>query len=230
MKPCPLCRSSAVYASHRTGILEQGPLTWLGILPFRCGDCQSRFYRLAWFDPRRRRRYDSDFASDEPRPPRWPLRVRASVTVERPGEGPVSLSGMTENASLGGARLHLPEAVPQGSRVEVSFEGGVVASGSVRWNRPEGEQDVVHGLRLDSPLKPPGQHSKPLRRLRRRRFLRRLLIGLLGLALIAAATWGLVWMMDAFRAYNPQYYEPKDIDRQRYELQRQLEEMSRQAK
>ncbi len=137
---------------------------------------------------------------------------------------------MTENASLEGARLRLPHALPEGSRVGVSFEGGAVSSGSVRWNRPEGEDDVVHGLRLDSPLKPPGLHSKPLRRLRRRRFLRRFLIGLIGLALIAAAAWGLVWMMDAFRAYNPQYYEPKDIDRQRYELQRQLEEISRQGK
>lgn len=139
----------------------------------------------------------------------------------------MSLPGRTENASLEGARLRLPEAVPEGSRVEVSLEGGAVASGSVRWTRPEGEQDVVHGLRLDSSLKPPGLHSKPLRRLRRRRILRRLLIGLIGLVLIAAAAWGLVWMMDAFRAYNPQYYEPKDIDRQRYELQRQLEEVNR---
>jgi hypothetical protein len=230
MKPCPLCRSTAVYASHRTGLLERGPLTWFAILPFRCDDCQSRFYRLAWHDNRRRHRYDADFPSPQRRPPRWPMKIRASVTVERPGEGPVALSGMTENASLEGARLRLPNAVPEGSRVELTFEGGAVASGSVRWNRPDGEEDVVHGLRLDSPLKPPGLHSKPLRRLRRQRFLRRLLIGLIGLALIAAAAWGLVWMMDAFRAYNPQYYEPKDIDRQRYELQRQLEEVNRQRK
>ena len=58
--------------------------------------------------------------------------------------------------------------------------------------------------------------------LRRRRTLRRILLGCIVLGVIAVATAGLVWLMDAMRAYNPQYYEPKDLERERYELQRRL--------
>jgi len=37
------------------------------------------------------------------------------------------------------------------------------------------------------------------------------------MALTAA---GLVWLMDSFRIYSPVYYEPKDVERERYETQR----------
>jgi hypothetical protein len=40
--------------------------------------------------------------------------------------------------------------------------------------------------------------------------------------MIALAAAGLVWLMDAMRRYNPEYYEPKDIERERYEIQRRL--------
>jgi hypothetical protein len=40
--------------------------------------------------------------------------------------------------------------------------------------------------------------------------------------MIAMAAAGLVWLMDAMRSYNPQYYEPKDIERERYNVQRRL--------
>jgi len=226
MRSCPACRSSEVFASHRQSLLERGPLTWLAVLPFRCGDCQARFYRLALHDPRRRGQ-DPLFPSDRPRPARWALALETSVTVRRPGGPPCRLSGTLENASLDGARVRLPEALPEGSHIEVSLGGGAVASGRVRWSRPDGREGVLHGLRLDVPAKAHSPHARPLRRLRRRWALRRLAIGAAALIVIALAAWGLGRMMDAFRAYDPRYYEPKDIERQRYELQRQLEELSR---
>jgi hypothetical protein len=62
--------------------------------------------------------------------------------------------------------------------------------------------------------------AKGLRSLRRRRLSRRLLIGLVGLCLIAVCAAGLVWLLETFRVYSPVYYEPKDIERERYETQR----------
>jgi cytochrome c-type biogenesis protein CcmE len=59
-----------------------------------------------------------------------------------------------------------------------------------------------------------------LRRLRRRRLSRRLLICLVGLCLIALTAAGLVWLLEGFRTYNPVYYEPKDVERERFETQR----------
>jgi hypothetical protein len=70
------------------------------------------------------------------------------------------------------------------------------------------------------------RRSSPLRRLRRRQFFHRLGLALLGLVLIALASAGLVWLMDSFQNYNPKYYEPKDIERERYEMQRRAQEES----
>ena len=62
--------------------------------------------------------------------------------------------------------------------------------------------------------------SKVLSRLRRRQLSRRVLICLIGLCLIALTAAGLVWLLDALRTYSPVYYEPKDVERERYEMQR----------
>jgi len=62
--------------------------------------------------------------------------------------------------------------------------------------------------------------TKVLRRFKRRQMSRRLLIGLFALCLIALSAAGLVWLMETFRTYSPAYYEPKDIERERYEIQR----------
>lgn len=64
--------------------------------------------------------------------------------------------------------------------------------------------------------------AKGLRTLRRRRMSRRLLIGLVGICVIAVCAAALVWLMESFRVYSPVYYEPKDIERERYEAQRRL--------
>ncbi len=62
--------------------------------------------------------------------------------------------------------------------------------------------------------------SRGLRSLRRRRLSRRLLAGIVGFCLIAACAAGLVWLLETFRVYSPVYYEPKDVERERYEMQR----------
>ena len=63
--------------------------------------------------------------------------------------------------------------------------------------------------------------SRALLRLRRERLARRVLIALVALCLIALVTAGLVWLLEAFHTYSPAYYEPKDMERERYEQQRQ---------
>jgi hypothetical protein len=64
--------------------------------------------------------------------------------------------------------------------------------------------------------------SRALHRLRRQRILRRILIAVLALALIALTASGLVWVLESFRGYAPTHYEPKDMERERYEIQRRL--------
>ncbi len=113
---CPVCRANHVYSSHRHSILERGPLTWLGVLPFRCGQCQTRFYKIALRDPRRHRK-GGDVASpvDVPRAARWTTEMTAEVTVHAPGQPTTVLKGLAENASLEGVRLRLPTGLPDGS-------------------------------------------------------------------------------------------------------------------
>ena len=62
--------------------------------------------------------------------------------------------------------------------------------------------------------------SGALRRLKRQRLARRLLIWLTALCLIALTAAGLVWLLETFRTYNPAYYEPKDMERERYQNRR----------
>ncbi len=62
--------------------------------------------------------------------------------------------------------------------------------------------------------------SQVLRRLRRQRILRRVVICALALGLIALTASGLVWLLENFRTYAPTYYEPKDVERERHEMQR----------
>lgn len=222
---CPVCQAIEVRASHRRGfILERGPLTWLGILPFRCGQCRTRFFKIALKDPRRRR-YAGDPIPpvDLPRAPRWNTNIPVVVTVYQPGRENAVLQGVAVNASLEGARLRLPTALPEGSLVSVAFEGSPSRLGSVRWTLAQGESEILHGMRFHVSLERRGVHSRPFRRLRWRQLIRRGLIVLIGLAVIAIAAYGVDWWVEQFRTYDPKYYEPKDIERQGYEQQRRLE-------
>jgi len=221
---CPVCQAIDVRASHRRGILERGPLTWLGILPFRCGQCQTRFYKIALKDPRRRR-YAGDAIppSDLPRAPRWHTNMPVVITVYQPGRESTVLQGVAVNASLEGARLRLPTALPEGSLVSVALGGSPSRLGSVRWALSQGESEILHGVRFQVPLERRGVHSRTFRRLRWRQRLRRGLITLIGLAVVALAAYGSDWWIEQLRTYYPKYYEPKDIERQGYEQQRHLE-------
>jgi hypothetical protein len=55
MKPdskrlCPRCGSSEVFRSHRHGTVERYLLRAIGVRPFRCVNCDGRFYRLKQSD------------------------------------------------------------------------------------------------------------------------------------------------------------------------------------
>ncbi len=215
MMTCPACSTTDVYSSHRRGFLERRPLTWIGILPFRCGQCQTRFYRLALKDPRRRReRDDSDSAPEQRRAPRWTINVAAVVTAYLPGQPSVTVHGMAENASLGGVRLRLPVALTEGSHLSVALVGGPSRLGNVRWVQDQGESGVVHGIRYHTPPERRSGSSRPLRRISLRRLSRRILIGVIGLIGIVTVAYCLVWLLEGLRFYAPKYYEPKDIQRE----------------
>ena len=228
MRSCPICQTKDVQMSHRKGFLERGALTWIGILPFRCGQCQTRFLKFAAHDPRRRRSQQNAASSVKRwRAPRWSTNVGAVVTVYTPGQANLVLRGEAENASLEGVRLRLPVALPEDSQVSVALESSPSRFGTVCWVRSQGKVEAVHGIRFHVLLERRGPDSRPWRRLRTRRLVRRMAFAILGLLGIAAATYGLVWLIEGLRGYNPKYYEPKDIERQTYDRQRRANELKR---
>ncbi len=42
---CPNCHCEVVRRSHRVGLLERIVLNALSVRPYRCSDCDKRFYR-----------------------------------------------------------------------------------------------------------------------------------------------------------------------------------------
>ena len=44
-RPCPRCGGSEVFRSHRRGPMERYLLRAVGVRPFRCVNCNARFYR-----------------------------------------------------------------------------------------------------------------------------------------------------------------------------------------
>jgi hypothetical protein len=158
--------------------------------------------------------------------------MRVAVTVVSPGQDRIVLEGMAENASLQGVCVRLPRALVQDSQVSVSLEGGSGRTGSVRWMRPQEDSGILHGISYDVPLEARASDARPFRRLRFSRWLRRALIVLIGLAGLAVAAYGLVYLMEALRTYDPwsKFYEPKDTERQRHEQLRRAEESKRMGK
>jgi len=217
MRTCPACRSTEVRISHRRGILERGLLAGVGIFPFRCEQCQTRFYRLAVGAYRRRSSIAaSSLGTFAVRPARWPIALAAEVAVQKEGRvDQTPIRGVAENVSLEGVRVRLPVSLQPGRQVSVRLEGESLRSGDVRWSRVAGESGVSHGVRYHAPL---GHRArllaKPFRRLRRQQGLRRFWGWMGGLLLIAAAAYGLVWLLGLMWAYNPSFYEPKDRERQ----------------
>jgi hypothetical protein len=47
---CPNCRSGENYRSHRNGLLEKYLLGPFGVRPYRCMNCDVRFYGFSRFD------------------------------------------------------------------------------------------------------------------------------------------------------------------------------------
>jgi hypothetical protein len=156
--------------------------------------------------------------------------VRAVVTVAKPREAGAVLEGRVENASIDGVRLRLPTALAEGSQVSVTLEGESTRLGSVRWNDPQDDSGVLHGIQFHSPPERRGHQPRLLRRLRLRRLWRRIMIGLIGLAAIAVSAYGIVWLLDSMRGYDPKFYEPKDVEREIYDLRRRMEEMKQPQK
>jgi hypothetical protein len=48
-KACPHCRSLETSRSHRHGSVERYLLRAIGVLPYRCLDCDARFYVFSRF-------------------------------------------------------------------------------------------------------------------------------------------------------------------------------------
>ena len=57
---CPNCDSARIHLSRRKGLLEKGILAMIFVRPFRCEECDGRFFRLRFSTnpdaPRRHKR------------------------------------------------------------------------------------------------------------------------------------------------------------------------------
>ena len=207
-----------MFPSHRRGWLEHGPLTWIAVLPFRCGACQSRFYRLSFRDPRRRRAVDVVSAADRSRAPRWHFHGFVTVKVAQQGR-PLVLSGETENIGFFGVRVRIPQAVPVATKVQVSIDGQLEQEGVIRWCKPHAVTGYWHGIELRSRFRGTRGLTRPYLMMRVRVWWRRLVFAAFALLIMAAASAALVYVLEIFHRYNPQFYEPKDIERQLYQEQ-----------
>jgi hypothetical protein len=49
-RPCPSCRRIDTSRSRRHGLIERYLLSILGMRPFRCLNCDGRFYAFSRFD------------------------------------------------------------------------------------------------------------------------------------------------------------------------------------
>jgi hypothetical protein len=127
--------------------------------------------------------------------------------------------GESTNVSLEGVGLRLPTPLQKGRQVSVALKGGAVRTGRVRWVNVDEKSGYAHGVQLDSAIEQRGRLAKPWRRMRRRQLVRRLELVLGGLLVMAGLAWGLIWTMDVFHAYDPKYYEPKDVERQQHEAE-----------
>jgi hypothetical protein len=215
---CPVCATNGIYASHRRGVLERGPLSWIGVFPFRCGQCNARFYRFAPGAKRRRvERTLVPTGSDHLRPLRWSLAAEATVTLYREDGSTSSFVGRVENASSGGMGILLPMTLPEGSVLNVEIPDMPSRLGTVRWVKASESEGTLHGLEFESATEAPALVYRPSLAKRARRIRRRVFVGLISLALLALAAYGLVWLIEEFRAYRPRYYEPKDIERQQFQ-------------
>lgn len=214
MRTCPSCRSTDVYSSHRRGLVERALLAWVGVYPYRCGQCRTRFYRLAVGGYRRRISFAKPVEMFAPRPARWPLAVGSEVTVLSGDPPPAPLQGVTENVSLDGLRVRLPSPIRPGTQVRVRLGRETPRPGRVRWSRDAGDREARHGIQFTEPIARRHPIARPIRRLLWRQRWRRLWLWVGGLFLMAVAAYGLVWLMEALRTYNPSFYEPKDIERQ----------------
>jgi hypothetical protein len=153
------------------------------------------------------------------------MSVNAVVTVTPPGRERAVLTGVAENASLDGVRLRLPIALDVDSELSVALNEGLPQTGIVRWARFEEGLGFLHGVQFILPADRRGPFSRPLLYIQARRALRRVLILLVCVVSIILGMYGLLRLIDAMRTYDPKYYEPKDLERERYELQQKLEEL-----
>ena len=170
--------------------------------------------------------------NDRLRAPRWEAQMRAAVMATSSGQPEDVLEGTAENASLEGVCVRLSAALPKGTQVDVSLDGAPATAGTVRWILTEGEGKYLHGINYHIRLKRRALCARPFRRWWFRRWLRRGLMALISLAIMALAAYAVVSLVESLQTYDPwkKFYEPKGAERERYELQRRDEEMKRQGR
>jgi hypothetical protein len=129
---CPVFGGFELYASHRKGFFERSPLSWIGILPYRCGECQTRFYTWVGRRPQRRGARETIGGGERDRPARWPHADQVSVQVLEGRQRSTSIAGETANLSLKGMRLRLPISLAEGNQLSLALKEAAPRTWTVR--------------------------------------------------------------------------------------------------
>ncbi len=147
---CPTCGTSDVYLSRRHGFMETRLLSWIGMLPFRCGQCWRRFYRLAPRHLRRRLRKGAGSLA-APVTSLWLRDVEVEVRIPLAGGSAHSLRARAEQFSNFGLTLALPLRLQPGTPVQIVLGRGPALPGRVELLQDSPSDLLLHLVRFDTP-------------------------------------------------------------------------------
>ena len=119
--------------------------------------------------------------------------------------------------------LILPMTLPEGSVLKVETPGIPSRPGKVRWVKPGGAEGTLHGLEFESATRRPRVAYRRSQAGGSRGIGRRVLVGLVSLALLALAAYGLVWLVGELLGHRPQYHRPKEGERGQSQKARAVE-------
>jgi hypothetical protein len=110
---CPECGSLLVRRSKRRGSLEKTLMVLLPFRPYRCQDCQFRFYSMAG--------RENASVSERRRSPRTPVSVSTHLKFRNGHPSPADSTVLTTDISRGGVRFFATWSAEPGTPIEIEM-------------------------------------------------------------------------------------------------------------
>jgi hypothetical protein len=110
---CPECASLLARRSKRRGFLEKTLMVLLPFRPYRCHDCQCRFYSVAG--------RENATVSERRRSPRTPVSIPMNLKFSNGHAGPIDSKVLTADISRGGVRFFASWTAEPGTPIEIEM-------------------------------------------------------------------------------------------------------------